>query len=65
MLRLLIEKLRSEKGQGTIEYAGIVIVVTVVLIAVIAMGAANPLLVAIQAAFQYVADTVAGLAPGP
>lgn len=62
MLRIIGGMLRSEKGQGTIEYAGICIVVTLVLIAIIALGAANPVLLAMQDAFQFVRDTVAGLA---
>ena len=60
-MKSLVAKLKCRKGQGTIEYAMATIVVILVLAAIVALGANNPLRIAIQDMFQKVSDAVGGV----
>lgn len=57
-MKSLVAKLKCRKGQGTIEYAMITVVVIAILGIVFLAGGANPLSTAITAAFNKVSTCV-------
>lgn len=55
----LVKLHQNEKGQGTIEYALIVVaVVTIIGLTLVAADEANPLRAAITAAFEKITDAI-------